>query len=99
MPLLPPLLSFHSSSSSKFAKRLCVMRSSTSPSLESTPPATCHPAGSRGVVQPRQALAVFSSSSDCHPLEGEPAELGMLGCSAAEVPPAPASGLFKTNAK
>src|SRR6266480_825464 len=64
MPLLPALPIFHSSSSSKSPKLSFVTRSSTSPSFESTPPATCQPAGKPGSFQPRQSGALSSFSSE-----------------------------------
>src|ERR1700686_2376911 len=64
MPLLPPLPIFHSSSSSKFLNLCVVTRSSTGPPLESTPPATCQPAGSPGSFQPRQSGALWSCNSE-----------------------------------
>src|ERR1700730_26940 len=64
MPLLPPLPIFHSSSSSKSPKLRVVTRSSTGPCLESTPPATCQPAGSPGSFQPRQSGALWSCNSE-----------------------------------
>src|SRR5438477_10265304 len=64
MPLLPALPIFHSSSSSKSAKLSFVTSSSTTPSFESTPPATCQPAGNPGSFQPRQSGALSSFRSD-----------------------------------
>src|SRR6266480_3241560 len=70
MPLLPALPIFHSSSSSKSPKLSLVTRSSTSPSLESTPPATCHPGGNPDSFQPRQSGAPSSCKSERQDAEG-----------------------------
>src|SRR5215472_3040715 len=67
MPLLPALPIFHSSSSSKLPKFSFVTRSSTGPSLWSTPPSTCQPAGRPGSFQPLQAGAPCSSRSARQP--------------------------------
>src|SRR6266480_1793220 len=78
MPLLPALPIFHSSSSSKSPKLSFVTRSSTGPSLESTPPARCQPAGNPGSFQPRQSGAPSSCRSERQGAEG-----GLAGCAAA----------------
>src|SRR5882757_1816494 len=44
-----------------------VTRSSTGPSLESTPPSTRQPGGKPGVFQPRQSGAMLPLISGCHP--------------------------------
>src|SRR2546430_13621235 len=71
MPLLPALPIFHSSSSSKFPKLSLVTRSSTGPSLESTPPATCQPTGNPGSFQPRQSGAPSSCKRERQGAEGD----------------------------
>src|SRR2546429_125891 len=78
MPLLPALPIFHSSSSSKFPKLSLVTRSSTGPSLESTPPATCQPTGNPGSFQPRQSGAPSSCKRERQGAEG-----ALAGCAAA----------------
>src|SRR5207245_1045358 len=82
MPLLPALPIFHSSSSSKSPKLSFVTRSSTSPSFESTPPATCQPAGKPGSFQPRQSGALSSCSRDrqCPGAAGSAAPGGIALC-------------------
>src|SRR2546430_5348115 len=70
IPLLPALPIFHSSSSSKSPKLSLVTRSSTGPSLESTPPATCQPTGNPDSFQPRQSGAPSSCRSERQDAEG-----------------------------
>src|SRR6266480_26134 len=70
IPLLPALPIFHSSSSSKSPKLSLVTRSSTGPSLESTPPATCQPTGNPDSFQPRQSGTPSSCKSERQDAEG-----------------------------
>src|SRR2546430_4040405 len=84
MPLLPALPIFHSSSSSKSPKLSFVTRSSTGPSLESTPPATCQPAGNPGSFQPRQSGAPSSCKSERQGAEGALAGSAAASSAAAQ---------------
>src|SRR5215472_12254543 len=84
MPLLPSLPIFHSSSSSKFPNFSFVTRSSTGPSLWSTPPSTCQPAGSPGSFQPLQARALCASRSARQPPAEPPCSAPKLAAAARE---------------